>query len=189
MPESLTLIDQANIFNKTNYQNLFFNQISSNIYLSQPSITNTTKQIKTSRTDKFILPTIEKDNRTKKIRRPSYRTSLYHTNSVNSNRIDLSSSLKARGTKPEILLTKQDNDTIIDLHHHYAPPPSPSDDHIERLLSELNRTRQSSPYEKDGNIPYRLPALHQSTRGRHSDMNIHSKDIKSTLSNYIHVSY
>lgn len=193
-PESVTLIERANIFNKTNHQNLFADRISTkkniDIYPSQHLITNSSKQIKSYRTDKFTLPSIDKDNNhsRKKLRRPSYRTSLYHTYSTNSHRIDLSS-LKAHGTKPEITTTIRDDDTIKNFQRHYAPPPSPSDDHIERLVSELNRTRQSTPMETDGNIPYRLPALRQSARGKHTEMNIPPKDVKSTLSNYLHAYY
>jgi len=194
MPESMTLIEQANIFNKINNQNLFFNRISSkqnvDIYSSRHLISNTTtKQIKHHHVENFILPPIDKDDHRsrKKIRRPVYRTSLYHPNSRNSIRNDLSS-LTARGKRPELMTTIRDDDTVRNLQRHLAPPPSPSDDHLERLLADFSRTRYSTPRsrtETDGNIPYRLPALSQTARRSYAELNIPSKDIKSTFSNYL----
>jgi hypothetical protein len=196
MPESMTLIEQANIFNKTNHQNLFFNRILSkqnvDVYSSQYLVSNsTTKQTKHHHLENFILPPIDKDDHRsrKNIRRPVYRTSLYHPNSRNSNLNDLSS-LTARGKKPE--LTIRDDDTIRNLQNHHAPPPSPSDDHLQRLVADFNRNRyytSRSPTETDGYIPYRLPSLSQTSIRSHAELNIRSKDIKSTFSNYLQKFY
>ena len=202
MRESMTLIEQANIFNKTNHQNFYLDRVSPkkdllktlsfDVYSSRHLISNA-KQITNRRTDEYTLPLIDKDqNRTRKqIKRPSYRTSVYHSNAANSSHLDLSL-ITARGTKPELLTPIKDNDTVINLKRHHAPPPSPSDDQLERLLVELNQTRQSSPrlsQEKDGYIPYRLPALTQSARRTRTDCTVLSKDVKSTLSSYLQKFY
>ncbi len=138
MRESMTLIEQANILNKTNHQSFFFDRTSSkqNLHIYPSSryfLPNITKQKKSYHTEKLILPPIDKDeNRSrKKTRRPSYRTSIYHSNSNSrsSTRIDLSS-LTARGTKPELITTKpelittlKDDSTVMSLQRHHAPPP------------------------------------------------------------------
>lgn len=188
----MTLIEQANIFNKTNHQNLFFDQNFSKknviVYSSQHLIP-ITKQTKNHRSEKFILPPIDKDDNRyrRKNKRPSYRTSIYHSNTAVSSQIDLSS-LTARGKKPELITTIKDDDTVMNLRRHHAPPPSPSDSHIERLLAEFNCSGQSTPQSTtviDGYIPYRLPALNQSALRRRTELNIPPKYIKSTLSNYL----
>jgi hypothetical protein len=192
MRESMTLIEQANIFKKTNHQNLFFEQISSKKNVSVYSsryLTSNTKQPKYHRSDPFIIPSIERDDHRhqRRTKRPSYRTSLYHSNSRNSTQIDLPL-ITARGTKPELITIRRREDTIMNLQRHQAPPPSPSDEQMKRIVSEFKRARQfttPSPTEKDGNVPYRLPALHQSARRRNIDLNHPSKDAKSTLSNYL----
>ncbi len=192
MRESMTLIEQANIFKKTNHQNLFFDRISSNknvdVYSSRPFIPPT-KQTKHYHSEKLILPSIDKDDHQsrKKIKRPAYRTSLYHSNTSSSMHSDLSL-LTARGKKPESIIPIKVDETIMNFESHHAPPPSPSDDQLERILSDLNRKRQSTPPsldEIDGNIPYRLPALHQSARRRRKDTTLPPKDVTSTLSNYL----
>jgi hypothetical protein len=197
----MTLIEQANFFNKTNHQHqsLFLDRnfskkdelktLSFDVYLSRHLISNA-KQIKNRRSDEIYLPPIDKEqNRYRKqTRRPSYRTSLYHSNTTNTSQLDLSL-LTARGTKPVLLTTIRDNDTVMNLKRHHAPPPSPSDDQLERLLYEFNQTGQSTPTEEDGYIPYRLPALAQSARRTHTDFSLPSKDVKSTLSNYLRTFY
>jgi hypothetical protein len=202
MRESMTLIEQANIYNKTNHQNVFLDRFSSkkdllknlsfDVYSSR-HLPSTTKQTKHKRSDELHLPPIDKDqNRTRKqIKRPTYRTSLYHSNTASTSRIDLSL-ITARGTKPELSTTIRDNETVMNLKRHYAPPPSPSDEQLERLLYELHQPGQSTPRsqtETDGYIPYRLPALIQSTRRTHTDFSMPSKDGKSRLSNYLQTFY
>ncbi|CAF0948594.1 unnamed protein product [Rotaria sordida] len=192
MSESMTLIEHANILNKLNYQNLFRNRISSkndnlkslsiNVYSSQYLISSE-KQSKIFRTDEHILPPIENGYR-RKPKRPSYRTSLFHSNKSNSNQIDLSS-LTARGTKSELFTTIKDDDRIINFEYHHVPPPSPSDYQIEQLLYELNRTKQFTPYsitDKHDYVPYRLPALKQSSRRVHSELNYPPTYFKTNLS-------
>jgi hypothetical protein len=176
------LIEQANIFNRTIHRNLFFDRIATkknvDVYSSRPLIP-TIQSTKYNRSEKFILPPINK----KKLKRPAYRTSLYHSNTSISTPID-HTLLTARGKKPESITPIKDDETIMNLQRHHAPPPSPSDDQIERILSELNHTRSHSPEEIDGYIPYRLPALDQSIRRKRT-----SKDITSTLSNYLQTYY
>lgn len=158
-----------------------------------------------TRLDKLLLPSINKDinndenRRRRKRRRPAYRKSLFHSYSFNSTEADLAS-LTARGTKPETQITIttptiKDDDTIVSFQRHHAPPPSPSDDEIERLLYELQDRNQSrsptrqSPIEKEGYIPFRLPVLNHSPKFGRSSSNSPSKDIRSTLSNYLQKYY
>jgi hypothetical protein len=186
MQKSMTLIEPANIFNRTIHRNLFFDRTHTkknvDVYSSRPLLPTLTQSTKHYPTEKFILPQIER----KKIKRPAYRTSLYHSNASSSTNVD-HSLLTARGKKPESISSIKDDETIINFQRHHAPPPSPSDDQIERILSELNRTRRStpqSPEEIDGNIPYRLPALDHSGRRKRT-----VKDSTSTLSNYLQTYY
>ncbi|CAF2388392.1 unnamed protein product [Rotaria sp. Silwood2] len=193
MPESMTMIEHANILNKLNYQNSFRDRISSknenfkkslsfNVYSSR-HLMLPGKKTKIFRANEHILPSIENGYRHKQ-KRPSYRTSLYHPNKSNPNQIDVSS-LTARGTKSELFTTVKDDDRIIDFEHNHAPPPSPSDYQIERLVYEFNRRRQFTPClitHKDGYTPYRLPALKKSPRRVHSELNYPPTFIKRNLS-------
>lgn len=150
-----------------------------------------------TRLDKLLLPSINKDTgndenrRRRRRKRPSYRKSLFHSYSSNSTQADLAQ-LTARGTRPEpqvIMPTIRDDDTVVSFQRHHAPPPSPSDDAIQRLLYELQERNQSrppsrqSPVEKEGYIPFRLPILSRSSTDSPP------KDIRSTLSNYLQKYY
>ncbi|CAF0730536.1 unnamed protein product [Rotaria sordida] len=149
--------------------------------------------------DEILLPAIEKDihrdenQRRGKKKRPSYRKSLYHSTLSSSTQVDLTQ-LTARGTKPEIqtiIPIANDDDTIGNYQRHYAPPPSPSDDEIERLLYKLEAVNQSrspsqqSIKEKEGYIPFRLPTLYRPAQSRRTWINSSPKDVRSTLSNYL----
>ncbi|CAF0757427.1 unnamed protein product [Rotaria sp. Silwood1] len=153
--------------------------------------------------DEILLPVIDKDihrdenQRRRKKKRPSYRKSLYHPTSSNSTQVDLTQ-LTARGTKPElqtIIPIACDDDIIANSQRHYAPPPSPSDDEIERLLYKLEAINQSrspsqqSIKDKEGYIPFRLPKLHRPVQFRRTLTNSSPKDIRSTLSNYLQKYY
>lgn len=186
MRDSVTLLEHSNLFNPTNDSNPFLHRIATkknvDIY-SSGQFLPTLRQTKQYRSDKITLPSLDKDEqRTRKTsKRPIYRTSLYHRDSAIVSHLSLTP-LTGRGTHRETMKIFRDDDTVKNLQRHHAPPPSPSDDQLERIFSDLNRTRQSSPRSDlgtDGYVPYRLPALHQSTQGR-------SKDIRSTLSNYLH---
>lgn len=158
------------------------------IYSSKHLIT-IPRQVKQSRSDnKLLLPPIDKDDQRtrKKSKRPIYRTSLYHPNSTLHNHVDLTP-LTGRGTKHDRIQIIRDDDTVRNLQRHHAPPPSPSDDQLERIFSDLNRTRLSTPrsdIDTDGYVPYRLPALNQPVRQRSTAV-----QIKSTLSNYLQIYY
>jgi hypothetical protein len=149
--------------------------------------------------DEFLLPSIARDinedenRRRRKRKRPFYRKSLFHSYSSNSTQADLVQ-LTARGLKPESHITIPIipvDDTVDNDEFHHAPPPSPSDNEIERLLHKLQDEDQSrvssrqSPIEKEGYIPFRLPLLHQSSQYRHTPTPSPPKDIRSTLSNYL----
>lgn len=189
----MTLIEQANIFNKTTHPNLFLHRLITkknlDVYATPTTILPSIKPIKS----KFTLPPIDKDDQRtrKKIKRPIYRTSAFHSNTSSCTNIDLAA-LTARGKKPDAIIPLRDDQTIVNFQRQHAPPPSPSDDQVERILSQLNRTRQSSPQPSvvtDGNVPYRLPALSQSVIQTRSVMNIPPKDVKSTLSTYLQTYY
>ena len=152
-----------------------------------------------TRLDEILLPSINKDisrdenRRRRKRKRPPYRKSLFHAYSSITTEVDLAQ-LTAHGTKPESQTTTpmiKDDDTVVSFQRHYAPPPSPSDDEVERILYELQDRNQSrpptrqSPIEKDGYIPFRLPVLNRSPQFRRASTNSPSKDIRSTLSNYL----
>jgi len=173
MRESLTLIEHSNIF-----YNQLLTKKNVDIYSSRHLISIPRQQIKQSRSDKLILPSIDKNTQRtqKKINRPIYRTSLYHSNSALNHHNNLST-LTGRGTKYDRVQPVRDDDTVRNLQRHHAPPPSPSDDQLERIFSDLNRTRVSSPrsdLETDGNVPYRLPALNQPSRQRSTDLHMKS---------------
>ncbi|CAF2527872.1 unnamed protein product [Rotaria sp. Silwood2] len=153
--------------------------------------------------DEILLPVIEKDihrdenQRRRKKKRPSYRKSLYHSSSPNATQVDLTQ-LTARGTKTElqtIIPIVNDDDTVVNAQRHYAPPPSPSDDEIERLLYKLETVNQSrspsqqSIKDKEGYIPFRLPTLYETVQSRRTLTNSSPKDIRSTLSNYLRKYY
>jgi hypothetical protein len=152
-----------------------------------------------SRLDEILLPSIDKninhdENRRRRKRKlPSYRKSLFHSYSSNSTQVDLAQ-ITARGTRPEsqiITSIIKDDDTVVSFQRHHAPPPSPSDDELGRILFQIQDKNQScpptrqSPIEKEGYVPFRLPALNRSARFRRTPMNLPCKDIRSTLSNYL----
>jgi hypothetical protein len=151
-----------------------------------------------SRLEELLSPSTDKNisrdenRRRRKKKRPSYRKSLFHSYSSNSTQADLAE-LTARGTKPEsqIMPIIKDDETVVSFQRHYDPPPSPSDDELGRLLCALkdgNQSRppsQQSPVEKEGYVPFRLPALNRSARFRRTPTNLPVKDIRSTLSNYL----
>jgi hypothetical protein len=155
------------------------------------------------RFDEIVLPSIEKDlNRdrepTQRVkRRPAYRKSLYHSETTNAF-TQAQPQLTTRGTRTEIQITIpiiRDDETVDSFRRHHAPPPSPSDDAIERFLTELqdrNPSRSSSrqsPVERDDYVPFRLPALNQSARTRRTSTKSPCKNIRSTLSNYLQKYY
>jgi len=156
-----------------------------------------------TRFDEIVLPSINKDiirdenRRRRKRKRPPYRKSLFHANSLSTTEADLAK-LTAHGTKSESQTMApmiKDDDTVVSFQRHYAPPPSPSDDEVERLLCVLQDRNQSRPpsressIEKDGYIPYRLPVFNRSPQFRRSSTSSPVKDVRSTLSNYLHKYY
>ncbi|CAF3377600.1 unnamed protein product [Rotaria sp. Silwood1] len=193
MPESMTLIEHANILNKLNHKKSFHDRVSLtndnlkslslNAYSSRHLI-SPGKQTKLLPAGEHILPSIENGHR-RKPKRPSYRTSLYHPNKSNSNQLDVTT-LTARGTKSELFTTVKYDDRILNFEHHHAPPPSPSDYQIERLVYEFNRIRQFTPVSitnRDDYIPYRLPALKKTQRRIHSELDYSPIHIKTNLAN------
>ena len=185
----MTVIEQANIFNKTTHPNFFLHRLITkktlDVYATPTTIITPNKSIKS----KLILPPIDKDDqrRRQRIKRPIYRTSLYHAATSSFTQIELTP-LTTRGKKPDAVIPIRDDQTMVNFYRHLAPPPSPSDDQVERILSQLTRTQQTTPIPPvvtDGNVPYRLPALSQSVTQTRSAMNIPPKDIKSSLSTYL----
>jgi hypothetical protein len=197
MYESLTMIEQANkshhhfYFDRSLTQTPQYSSSKKDHLKTLSFDVYSSRHLKLNRrypSRELILPPIDKDDNhhQHQKKRISYRTSVYHSKPSNSTEINLSQ-LTARGIKPVVLTTIRDDDTVYNLQRHHAPPPSPSDDQIERLFFELNRAEQTTPQlslDRDGYIPYRLPALNQSARRRQTKFNIPSKEIKSTLSNY-----
>lgn len=176
----MTMFEQANIFNKTSHPNFFLHRL-----ITKQNLDVYTTPTKLSKS-KLILPPIDRDDqrRRQRIKRPLYRTSLYHSPSSNFAQIELTT----RGKKPDVIIPLRDDQTMMNFQPHQAPPPSPSDDQVERILSQLTRTRQTTPIPPiviDGNVPYRLPALSHSVTQTRSAMNIPSKEIKSSLSTYL----
>lgn len=154
--------------------------------------------------DEIILPAIEKDinrdesRRRRKKKRPSYRKSIYHPTAPNSNHAQDLPELTARGAKHESQQPTpmiSDDDTTIIYQRHYAPPPSPSDDTMDQYLFKFEPVNISRPpsrisgKEKEGYIPFRLPALYPSEQTRRLLKNTSSKDVRSTLSNYLRKYY
>jgi hypothetical protein len=192
----MALIEQANIIDKINPQNLFrqrtlsiaddLQTLSFNVYSSQHLI-STTNQTRYQRSDTLILPSIHKDENRyqRKTKRPFYLTSIYHSNISNSTKNALPV-LTVHRKAPE-LSTIIRNDTVGNMQRQHTPPPTPSDIECERLSIELNRTRQSalqSSTDNDGYVPYRLPALNQSSKQRRKETAVPPKRIKSILTNY-----
>lgn len=156
------------------------------------------------RIDEYFLPSIDKNILREEIRpvknkkRPSYRKSLFHPDTL-SNVSQGFSELTTRGTRTELKVTLPivtDDDSFLPIRRHYAPPPSPSDDEIERFLTELQEknspSRISSPpstTDKEDYVPFRLPALHKSAHFRPTPEKASSKNIRSTLSNYLQKYY
>ena len=197
MPESMTLIEQANVFNKLNHLQVFSDQQSSindelkslslHVFSSQYLISNE-KQTRYHRSNAITLPSLNKDENRyrRKTKPPTYRTARYRSKKPSPTLIDLPL-VTSRGTKSELLTTIQHGDTINSIDHQQTPPPSPSDEQLERLLYEFTRTKQSTPNSltnMNDHVPYRLPALKQSSRQAHSQSNFLTKNINSTLSNY-----
>lgn len=192
-------------FNHIDNENIELKTLSLDVYATNHLLHHTKSTLSPSertRLGKLLLPSIGKDMnsdenyRCRKKRRPSYRQSLYHSRTPNSNETDLAE-INARGTKPELHVmvpTCRDDETVISAQRDEVPPPSPSDE-IDRLFRnpyDQNASRSPSPpppplpsVEKEGYIPYRLPKLRQSARFRRTPNQTPGKDIRSTLSNYL----
>ena len=155
------------------------------------------------RLDEILLPAIEKDinrqenHRARKKKPPSYCKSLLHLQQTNSTQADLTH-LTARGTKPDTQIAipiVKDDETVVNFQSHHAPPPSPSDDEIERLLYDLEDGHLSplpswqSTLQKEGLVPFRLPALNRYDRRRHKPVNALPKDVRTTLSDFLQKYY
>lgn len=157
------------------------------------------------RYDEFFLPPIDKNllrdetRPVKNKKRPSYRKSLFHPETSSTVVSQGFTELTTRGTRTELKVTLpivNDDDSLIPIRRHYAPPPSPSDDEIERFLTELQEknspSRISSPpssIDKEDYVPFRLPALNKSARLRQTPDKPPNKNIRSTLSNYLQKYY
>ncbi|CAF0963164.1 unnamed protein product [Adineta steineri] len=195
---------QAHITDKTNYQRLFRDRsastkeslktLSFNVYSSRHLISPLTKQIKYQPCNRPILPPITKDdNRNqRKLKRPSYRKSIYYSLVSNTPPIDLPV-ITTNRTKPELLTLLQD-ETLIHFQYHHAPPPTPSDDQLGRILIELNQNEESTTDistedNESGLVPYRLPALKQSTKQLRKEKNSPPKHNITILSNYYQTLY
>ena len=159
------------------------------------------------RYEQFFLPSIDKNllrdetRAVKNKKRPSYRKSLFHPETSSTVVSQGFTELTTRGTRTELKVTlpmMTDDDSLQPIHRHYAPPPSPSDDEIERFLTELQEktspSRISSPpssssVDNEDYVPFRLPALQKSARVRHTPEQPPYKNIRSTLSNYLQKYY
>lgn len=192
MWESMKLIEKANHFKKGNHHTVYperfpakndsLKTLSFTVY-SNGHLAPTQKNSLPYRSYENILPPIDPRNQPKKKRR-SYRESMYHPPRFNAKKIDLST-LTARGTKSEYLTAVRENEILKDYEYQHAPPPSPSDDQIEKLIYEFTRAKNITPcsfVRKDGHVPYRLPALKNNRRTR-SELTYPFEYTHSTLSN------
>lgn len=169
---------------------------SFDVYTRKHLVTNRTTILPYSernRLDEVLLPSIDRDlnhdesHHRRQRRRPFYRKSLFHTYSSMSTQADLEQ-ITARGFKPESRIVvptcpenDDDNESTDIPGYHHVPPPSPSDNEIQRLFF---RPQSRSPVQQptldhEEDIPFRLPVL------RCSRLNSSSKNIRSTLSNYL----
>lgn len=189
-------------FNNTVDDNIELKTRSINVYASNHLVTNGKLILPGSernRLGQLLLPSIYKDTndnenyQPRKRKSPLYRKSLFHFYSPKSTPIDLSQ-LTARGIKRETHTTTpiiKDNDSEVNVQRHHVPPPTPSDTDLERSSYELldvNQSRLSmrqSPIENEGYIPFRLPVLQRTSQFSRISTNSSSKDIRSTLSNYL----
>ena len=193
-------------FSRVHDDELELKHLSFDVYTNQHLLTSgkpTLPSGRRQRWDEIVLPSIEKDfnrdnNPTQRVRRrPAYRKSLYHSETA-STFPEVQPQLTTRGTRTEIQITIpliRDDETVFSYQRHHAPPPSPSDNEIERLLTELqdrNPSRPSSrqsPVDREDYVPFRLPALNQSARTRRTSTKSPCKNIRSTLSNYLQKYY
>ncbi|CAF0845732.1 unnamed protein product [Adineta ricciae] len=196
----MTLITQANFIEKLNRPNVFhprtstvrdnLKNLSFHVYSSQHLIpTPLTKARQNYRSDHTTLPTFIKDEQQyqRKSTRPPYRTSVYHSLLSNATPVDLPV-LQSHRSNPKLLTIVRD-ESIMHFPRHSDPPPTPSDDLMDQRSTETNRTRLTTPHlytsdGEDGFVPYRLPALRQSTRQRQTD-----KQHKTFLSTYYQTLY
>ncbi|CAF0977590.1 unnamed protein product [Adineta ricciae] len=194
----MTLITQANFIENLNRPNVFhprtstvrdnLKNLSFHVYSSQHLIpTPSTKGTQNHRSDHTMLPSIIKDELQyqRKNIRPSYRTSVYHSLLSNATPVDLPV-IHSHRPKPKLLPAIRD-ESIMHFPRHPDPPPTPSDDLMDQRSTETNRTRITTPHlytsdGEDGFVPYRLPALRQSTRQT-------DKQPKTFLSNYYQTLY
>ncbi|UJR10282.1 hypothetical protein I4U23_014489 [Adineta vaga] len=198
----MTLITQANFIDKLNHQynskiqdNL--KTLSFNVYSSR-HLSSTSKSTKYHRSDLPILPSITKDEYQyqRKTKRPTYRTSVYHSLVSNVTPVDLPV-INSHRPKPKLFTILRD-ESFTHFRRRPDPPPTPSDDFLDHASAETNRTRQTSPqlyttdddYDNDdGFIPYRLPALHQSTKQMRTEKYLTRQHPKTVLSDYYQTLY
>ena len=184
-------------FNHIDNENIELKTLSVDVYASKHLVNKNKSTLSPSernRLGKLLLPSMDKTDeihhRRRKKKRPSYHKSLYHPHSPHSTETDLTQ-INARGMKPElhvVIPVCPDDDTVISFQRDHVPPPSPSDDELDRLINDLQDRALSpspSPVEKEGYVPFRLPTLRQSARFRRTPIRLPVKDIRSTLSNYL----
>lgn len=133
----------------------------------------------------------------RKRKRRSYRKSTYHSSSSNSTQVELPQ-LTARGTKPDyrtgISISRSDY-SVVNLQQHLAPPPSPSNDQIERVLHEPQEKTQSRLpsqklfKEKQPHASFPLPALKISSLSHRTPTTLSPKEVRSILSEYLQQYY
>ena len=155
------------------------------------------------RFDDFFFPSIDKDflrdeNRpVRNKKRPSYRKSLFHPESSSTISQGFTE-LTTRGTRTELKITLPilgDDESTMNLRRDHVPPPSPSDEEIERFLTALQEKNTptivspTSSVEKEEYVPFRLPALQKSARVRRTPDKSPYINIRSTLSNYLQKYY
>ena len=190
-------------FSRVNDDEIELKHLSFDVYTHKHLLNDSKSKLPSGRRQRFdgmVLPSLEKDfNRdrepTQRVkRRPAYRKSLYHSDTTSAF-TPAQPQLTTRGTRTEIQITIpiiRDDETVVSFRRHHAPPPSPSDDEIERLLTELQERSPSprqSPIEREDYVPFRLPALNQSARTRRTSTKSPCKNIRSTLSNYLQKYY
>ena len=189
------------------YQDLQLKNLSISVYTNKhllPSVKPLLTSARYKRYDELVLPKLNRE-RTSMARLE--RQSSILKSSKSSEKKKKISNLHAdpplltrvkKTQNPVTLPIFRDNETVSSFQRHHDPPPSPSDDEIDRLLAEIQdrkltitslSTHSSKSSGNDGFVPFRLPALKRSAFAHRSPIKSPCKNIRSTLSNYLQKYY
>lgn len=161
--------------------------LSIDVYTNKHLFLNGSPTLKSGRSKRFdelILPKLKADSK---------KNLLLSTRSArrNSTHREITQNFIVKPSRTELQIkipVFRDDETVFSYQRHNDPPPSPSDDEIDRFVTRLHdRDRSNSSStdssDRDGFIPFRLPAL-QRIQTKNSASNA-----RSTLSNYLQKYY